>query len=273
MAKATVARQSIVQQLHDLLIDLLRDEQYTAGSSLPSEFELAERFSVSRATIREALKGLVQEGLLDCRHGKGYFVLSREAVIHKPITQWQSVTDLMADMGYTVANRVLRAREESPTHQVRRALQLDEGQTVVQLERVRISRDEPLIYSVDIFPRAFISGLLQEQDWSGSLINLFDERWQVQIVSSRARIRAVTLSPQSLRGDRRTRAHRLALHGTDKHHQRRQTGTLLARLPPGRKFRLPRHPPALLMIVVVIVRAWAGWIRGGDPCGRPGVSV
>ena len=195
MAKATIARQSIVQQLHDLLIDMLRDEQYTAGSSLPSEFELAERFSVSRATIREALKGLVQEGLLDCRHGKGYFVLSREAVIHKPITQWQSVTDLMADMGYPVANRVLRAREESPTPQVRRALQL-EGQTVVHLERVRISRDEPLIYSVDIFPRAFISGLLQEQDWSGSLINLFDERWQVQIVSSRARIRAATLSAQ-----------------------------------------------------------------------------
>lgn len=196
MAKAMITRQSVVQQLHDLLIDLLREEQYTAGSSIPSELELAERYSVSRATIREALKGLVQEGLLDCRHGKGYFVLSREAIIQKPITQWQSVTDLMADMGYTVSNRVLRVREESPSPQVRRALQLEEGQTVVQLERVRISRGEPLIYSVDIFPRAFISGLLQEQDWSGSLINLFDERWQVRIASSRARIRAVTLSPQ-----------------------------------------------------------------------------
>ena len=196
MARATIARQSIVQQLHDMLLDLLRDEQYEAGSSIPSEFELTERFNVSRATIREALKGLVQEGLLDCRHGKGYFVLSREAVIHKPITQWQSVTDLMADMGYTVENRVLRVREDSPAPQVRRALQLENGQTVVQLERVRISQGEPLIYSIDIFPRAFISGLLQEQDWSGSLINLFDERWRLHIVSSRTRIRAVVLSPE-----------------------------------------------------------------------------
>jgi len=179
-----------------MLLDMLRDEQYEAGSSIPSEFELAERFNVSRATIREALKGLVQEGLLDCRHGKGYFVLSREAVIHKPITQWQSVTDLMADMGYTVENRVLRVREESPTPQVRRALQLEDGQTVVQLERVRISQGGPLIYSIDIFPRAFISGLLQEQDWSGSLINLFDERWRLRIVSSRTRIRAMMLSPE-----------------------------------------------------------------------------
>ncbi|HVB73316.1 MAG TPA: GntR family transcriptional regulator [Ktedonobacteraceae bacterium] len=196
MAKATITRQSMVQQLHDMLLDMLRDEQYKAGSTIPSEMELAERFHVSRATIREALKGLVQEGLLDCRHGIGYFVLSREAVIHRPITQWQSVTDLMADMGYTVENRVLRVREESPPPHVRRALQLEEGQTVVQLERVRISRDEPLIYSIDIFPRAFISGLLQEQDWSGSLMSLFDERWHAHIVSSRAKISAVTLSPQ-----------------------------------------------------------------------------
>ena len=195
MVRATITRQSIVQQMHDAFIDLLQNEQYTAGSGIPSELELAERFNVSRATVREALKGLVQEGLLDCRHGKGYFVLSREAVIHKPITQLQSVTDLMSDMGYTVENRVLRVREEVPTPQVRRNLQLDEGQTVLQLERVRCSRDEPLIYSIDLFPRAFIPGLWQEQDWTGSLLNLFDERWQVHIASSRTKIRAVLLSP------------------------------------------------------------------------------
>ena len=140
MVRATITRQSIVQQMHDAFIDLLQNEQYTAGSGIPSELELAERFNVSRATVREALKGLVQEGLLDCRHGKGYFVLSREAVIHKPITQLQSVTDLMSDMGYTVENRVLRVREEVPAPQVRRNLQLDEGQSVLQLERVRCSR-------------------------------------------------------------------------------------------------------------------------------------
>jgi GntR family transcriptional regulator len=194
MARATVMRQSIVQQIHDVLTGMLRDEQYAAGSNIPSELELAERFNVSRATVREALKGLVQEGILDCRHGKGYFVMSREAVIHKPITQLQSVTELMGDMGYVVENRVLRVCEELPSPQVRRKLQLRDGQTVIQLERVRCSREEALIYSVDVFPRVFISGLWQEQDWTGSLFELFDERWQVHISSSRATIRAVTLS-------------------------------------------------------------------------------
>ena len=196
MAGVTIGRQSMVQQVREALIDLLHSEAYTAGSCIPSEQELAERFEASRATVREALKGLVQEGLLDCRHGKGYFVLSREAVIHKPITQLQSVTDLMGDMGYTVENRVLRVREEIPSPQVRRELQLDDKQTILKLERVRCSRDEPLIYSIDIFPRAFVPGPWQEQDWSGSLLNLFDKDWQLRIVSSRAKIRAVILSPE-----------------------------------------------------------------------------
>lgn len=196
MARVTISRQSMVQQIHDALLEMLRSEQYTAGSQIPSELELAERYEVSRATIREALKGLVQEGMLDCRHGKGYFVLSREAVIHKPITQLQSVTELMADMGFTVANRVLRVQEVAPSPQARRELQLGEGETIIQLERVRNSRGDPLIYSIDMFPRAFISGPWQELNWSGSLLDLFDKRWQVHIVSSRAKIRAVTLPPE-----------------------------------------------------------------------------
>ncbi|HZU68345.1 MAG TPA: GntR family transcriptional regulator [Ktedonobacteraceae bacterium] len=192
MANLAIARQSLVEQVREAVVDLLRDEQYTAGSALPSEKELGERFGASRATVREALKGLVQEGLLDCRHGKGYFVLSREAVFHKPITQLQSVTELMTEMGYTVENRVLRIREEMPTPQVRRQLQLDETQSILLLERVRSSRGEPLIYSVDIFPRTLIPGAWQELDWSGSLLRLFDEQ-AAQIASSRTTIRAVTL--------------------------------------------------------------------------------
>lgn len=189
----TIARQSIVQQVRDGIVELLRKDEYTSGRYIPSEQELADLFEVSRATVREALKGLVQAGLLDCRHGKGYFVVSREAVFHKPITQLQSVTDMMADLGYTVENRVITVNEEIPAQQVRRELQLDDTQSILRLERVRCSLNEPLIYSIDFFPRMLIPGPWQELDWSGSLINMFDERCQIQIASSRTTIRAKIL--------------------------------------------------------------------------------
>ena len=184
----------MVQQVRAALIELLRNEQYEVGACLPSEQELAERFEVSRPTIREVLKSLVQAGLLDCRHGRGYFVLSRDAMIHKPITQLQSVTELMDDMGYSVENRVLCLSEEQPTPQVRRELQLDEQQTILRLERVRRSQGQSLIYSIDIFSRSLIAGPWQEQDWSGSLLHLFGEQ-KVHIASSRTTMRAAALPP------------------------------------------------------------------------------
>ena len=199
MAGMTIARQSMVQQVRDAVIEMLRKEEYTAGRYLPSEQELADRYEASRATVREALKGLVQAGLLDCRHGKGYFVLSRDAVFHKPITQLQSVTDMMADMGYTVENRVMHVSEEIPAPQVRRELQLEETQSILRLERVRCSKTEPLIYSIDLFSRSLIPGTWQEMDWSGSLINLFEKSCQIQIANSRTTIRAKILPPELCR--------------------------------------------------------------------------
>jgi GntR family transcriptional regulator len=186
----------MVDQLRTSIMELLRTDQYTAGSRIPSEQELANRFEVSRATVREALKGLVQTGILDCRHGKGYFVRSDEAVIHKPVTQLQSVTELMTELGYKVENRVLRIQEEAPSPQVRRELRLELTQTVLRLERVRCSRGEPFIYSVDIFPRALVPGVWQEQNWFGSLFSLFDEQWHIHVTSSGAVMRAAILAPE-----------------------------------------------------------------------------
>ncbi len=44
---------------------------YPVGSVLPPERELAERFAVSRATLREAIAALRQAGLIETRRGRG----------------------------------------------------------------------------------------------------------------------------------------------------------------------------------------------------------
>ena len=68
-----------------LLTDVVRDELrravitggYEPGSKLPNEDALAERFDVSRPTVREAVRGLVEEGYLIRRQGSGTFVTGR----------------------------------------------------------------------------------------------------------------------------------------------------------------------------------------------------
>jgi DNA-binding LacI/PurR family transcriptional regulator len=54
--------------------DQIRDGSLPAGSRLPTELELAERFNVSRGTVRQAMTTLVNEGLVERVQGRGTFV-------------------------------------------------------------------------------------------------------------------------------------------------------------------------------------------------------
>ena len=60
-----------VEKIHRLILQV---PQLTPGSKLPNENELAERFGVSRATLREAIRALVAQGVVEVRRGKGTFV-------------------------------------------------------------------------------------------------------------------------------------------------------------------------------------------------------
>lgn len=53
---------------------LIEDNAYKPGDALPSQRELAERFGVSRASLREALSSLSALGLVRIQPGKGVFI-------------------------------------------------------------------------------------------------------------------------------------------------------------------------------------------------------
>lgn len=60
----------ILEQIKALIIN----GQLTAGDRLLTEHELAERFQVSRTSVREALAALSLTGILEIRQGGGIFV-------------------------------------------------------------------------------------------------------------------------------------------------------------------------------------------------------
>ncbi|MYM42154.1 FadR/GntR family transcriptional regulator [Duganella qianjiadongensis] len=66
--------QGLVEDVQRRLEQALLDGRYTANSRLPSERVLAEQFSVSRNTVREATQRLVARGLLRSRPGAGVYV-------------------------------------------------------------------------------------------------------------------------------------------------------------------------------------------------------
>lgn len=68
-------RKSLAQQIAEELSRLIQTgDEFPAGSRLPNELVLANRFHVSRTTLREAIRMLAVQGYVEVRHGIGTFV-------------------------------------------------------------------------------------------------------------------------------------------------------------------------------------------------------
>lgn len=65
---------TLVQRVRDGIRAYIINNGVVAGSALPSEAELAQRFGVSRNVVRESVKSLETMGIVDVRRGNGLFV-------------------------------------------------------------------------------------------------------------------------------------------------------------------------------------------------------
>ena len=140
-----------------------------AGDRVPSEAEIAELCNVGRSTAREALKLLEQDGIVLVERGRGRFLSSLSALhIDRPVTRFESTTAMLEALGYHDARAlVLSAAEDKPDDAEREALGLADDDSVIRLERLRSSGDEPLVYSVETLPRNCIPGPVKHVNWAG----------------------------------------------------------------------------------------------------------
>ena len=69
-----MAQQPLYQRIADDLRSRIESGSLVRGSQLPTELELGEQYHASRNTVRDAVKRLVSQGLLETRAGQGTFV-------------------------------------------------------------------------------------------------------------------------------------------------------------------------------------------------------
>lgn len=69
-----VSRKSIYEDIVIQIRGMIDRNELAVGDKLPPERRLAEMFSVSRNTVREAIRALAEQGLVESRQGAGTFV-------------------------------------------------------------------------------------------------------------------------------------------------------------------------------------------------------
>jgi GntR family transcriptional repressor for pyruvate dehydrogenase complex len=74
-----VRRSRIYEHIVEQIRALVREGRWAPGDQIPPERELAERFRVSRTSVREALRALEMQGVIESRQGGGTFVRTADA--------------------------------------------------------------------------------------------------------------------------------------------------------------------------------------------------
>lgn len=139
--QATDSHAPAYMRLRRAIRGSIEQGQVKPGQALPSERELARQLDVSRVTVRKALAGLVEDGVLTQRHGAGTFVSER---IVKPLSKLTSFTGDLRARGLNPRSVFMQRGVGEVTPEEAMALNLSPGALVVRLYRLRYGSDEPL---------------------------------------------------------------------------------------------------------------------------------
>lgn len=127
----------------------IEDNAWSPNDALPAERELAERFSLSRVTVRKAIDGLVDEGLLTRRQGSGTFVAGR---VEKNFAQLSSFTEDMRARGRAVRSEWLARSQGAVTPTESLMFGLSPGTPVYRFHRIRYADESPMALEYSTIP-------------------------------------------------------------------------------------------------------------------------
>ena len=131
----------LYQQVTSAIRDAIASRSLKPNDALPPERELADLFGVSRITIRKAISGMVNEGVLDTRHGSGTFVHSK---VEKNFAQLTSFSEEMESRGMKPSSVWLKRSVGKVRPDEALTLRVSPGTAVYRLKRIRLADDAPM---------------------------------------------------------------------------------------------------------------------------------
>jgi GntR family transcriptional regulator len=159
----------LYRQIEAELRERIRSGGLRPGAQVPTEPELMGEYGVSRATVRQALAGLIAEGQLEIRRGLGTYVAAPK--FEHTIGGFYSFSREIERHGLKPGTKVLELRKEPAAEVVAEALGVPAGTAVVALRRLRLAGPDPLVVETSHLPAARFPGL-ETVDFSG--VRLYD---------------------------------------------------------------------------------------------------
>jgi GntR family transcriptional regulator len=173
-----------------MILASLQASEWLPGESIPSEIELANRYSVSQGTVRKAIDELAAENLLVRRQGKGTFVATHQE------DNWQyRFLRLEPDSGkkFHLKNQFLACEIAKPDPHINQLLKLKANDPILRIDRVQNFADKPIVFEEIWLPEAGFKGLSLEAlvAWPGPMYAFYESQYAIHMVRAEERIKAL----------------------------------------------------------------------------------
>ncbi|WP_205626102.1 GntR family transcriptional regulator [Photobacterium aquae] len=155
-----MARLPMYRQIADAIKEQIQAGDYKPGEALPTEAQLREQFSVSRVTVRQALKLLIEQNVLESIQGSGTYV--KETKVDYDMYQYSSFYEKLSHLNVKTHSDILSFEITTPSLQIAEALEITELDRIFYVKRVRFIDDNPVTLEETWMPLSLFPDLSYE---------------------------------------------------------------------------------------------------------------
>ena len=181
-------------QIKEWLKAEIASGRISEGSRIPGEYDLSKNLNVSRGTVREAIRELIEEGALYTIHGRGTFVRESEPVSWSASTI-VSVADSFDEANIQHSTLLLEIQKELPEPAIAAQLCIEPQAEVIRLERLRFIKDEPVHLSRSFLPASIAERLLDLDLTNKSLYRVMEQELGIRVARVDRKVMARLANP------------------------------------------------------------------------------
>ena len=185
----------IYTRIYNDIRQRIESGQLQPGERLETEMELRERYNVSRETIRRALSLLESDGLIVRKVSSGTFVRAQKTQ-YSPSSYHESFTEQMRKQGKRPSSQIrsIEILTELPP-QIAAALQLQPGERVYCVKRIRLADDSPKAYEIAYIRQSLCPNLHTRILDDTSLYQVYEEDYHLDMGVIALKMEAINADP------------------------------------------------------------------------------
>lgn len=148
-------------RIHNQIKRDIETHVYKVGDRIPAERQLAVKFGVSRMTLRQAIKTLEEEGILERRLGSGTYVANQK--VQEKMSGIMSFTEITKANGQKPSSKLILYQIGKPSLSEKEKLKLKSDADVLRMERIRYADDVPICHEIVTIPYSLVKNNSKEE--------------------------------------------------------------------------------------------------------------